>query len=318
MKATGKIFITGIAALLTAAGALKAGERKSAVVVRSESGDPIATIPVSDETVIKFEGDTLRARIGEWETAVAKTEMQGMTHEDLRTSLEVAVALDNRPDFPMADVYVALEGAALDYYALVQLTDTAGVATFRNIPAGVYDVVVQDREREFFTREIGHIVHCSDTRIATTLVEEMLMPVEAECVVEDRSDDYYSVALKWLMDEDNPTAGPFRTYTFTVYLDGEPVGETRDTGFRLTGLKSREYHVAGLAVRSEYGNEGDGILEIPILANDFVMTSTGTIVEEEADAEYFTLGGLPVREDKLGQGVYICRKGGRVVKWIRN
>lgn len=109
------------------------------------SGETLGAAPVTDRTVVTFSGDSIRMRCGDWSSAVSRHDVASFSHVG-------GVVSDFRVAVVSGVDCVPVEGASVVvrhdwngwFYEEIQMTGGDGVALFRDIPAGIYDIFVND------------------------------------------------------------------------------------------------------------------------------------------------------------------------------
>lgn len=288
----------------------------SAIVIKSQNGEIVTAFPLSSETVLKFEGDSLKVSLDEWSSSISKESFDVVDHDNINSPLSMTLTLDNRPDVPIPDACVVLSGENLESDCVINHSKENGDVIFPDIPIGVYKVKIQPKDVCFHPREVERLWHCYKSNHSVTLFENVLLPKEVSFEVINDESGICCIALNWLMDPQNPDPSPFKGYVFTIYLNEEYVGETSDTHFTIKDVMPGVHEVR-ISSLSSYGNLSDGYVELIIEVEDGGSDSVSVIGSDDSSEEsYYDINGLKVPKEYLSPGLYIRRNSNSVTKII--
>lgn len=297
--------IVPLALCLLAVAADAASQSKEVVILKSAENETLSAAPIAGSPVILFANDSVILKNGPWVTSFPKSDIGSFEHsEELRSPFGVKVVTNDSLRYPLEGKFVTLHNELDDdLFGIIQKSDAEGMATFGNLPAGLYTVYVNDADGRFDPGLIYDVPHGYNEMIEIILDEKVTDPYLISYVIDDIGEGYHDIWLEWQTDFD--TEG----YTYIIYINGEFYGETRENHYHISRLPSGEYEII-VAARSEYGNESDEGRRFMI-----AIEGSGALglenVEKEAAGHVpsFDLHGRPVTDPS--SGIYII--GGKKV-----
>lgn len=184
MKIKNCLIFISLLLVIVATGTSASG--KDAVVIRGESEEIVHAFPVLDNTVLRFEDDTLIIRKDGWEHRVASHNVARLDHTDeFGSSIRVTVLTNDSVKSPIEGIYVKLHNIYNDEICgEVRTTDENGVALFLNIPTGYYNFFVAQSDPDF-EPAIGAFIHGYEAETEVTLTEKVWSQEETFYIIEE-------------------------------------------------------------------------------------------------------------------------------------
>lgn len=290
------------------------------VALRSADSTVVSASPVDLNTVIKFSEDSVFLYNGAWHHQVPVSDVASLTHDEVVcSSFDFLVVADNEWSMPVESIYVTLHGDAFqDYYAVTQMSDGEGVASFGNLPAGFYSAYLTDSQGRFLPVEMEKVVHGFSDAAVAAMKEIVVSPYDVKYWVWKTADGLHTVKLRWAMYEDDSMEGLFHDYLFVIYINGEYAGETSEKNFYLEGLDFGEYEIV-ISCISRYGNPSSEPYELTVSIERPEDPETAGVSLTEVGIEdfiYYDLNGVEVLPSNLSPGIYIGISSSGQVKKI--
>ena len=206
MAMKSNISFTAAALAVLLSGSAFAQSAKQALVVKANDEDVVTALPILDNTVITFHGETVTIRKEGWSRSFAKSDISNFDlldhfHSDFNVSIVSKV--DEISD--LSDISVTLTdeyNGDLEVFTLE--TDGSGSVSFSDIPTGFYTVCVTDK-RDRFIPIFSYGVHHGFNESLTLAITKEHASVDS--VDSDVSNDvYYDLQGRPVK---NPSSGIF-------------------------------------------------------------------------------------------------------------
>ena len=142
------------------------------VVLKTANQEIISAFPILDNTIIKFERDSIEISKDRYRTKMNKENLFIFDlAEEMLVEVKIKILTNNSLQMPIEGLFVTLhneyDGQLFGY---TQVSDNNGIAYFRNIPVGYYTTYVTHPQECFYAPSIA-TAHYGDNKEISMLID---------------------------------------------------------------------------------------------------------------------------------------------------
>lgn len=269
-------------------------------------------VKVSANTTIKFEGDSIILSDGRESRSISRQGVSRLSHStEVKSDFQINVCglVEGHPSIEGSKVVLSRKDKDnnVRYKAF---TDSAGIATFKDLPYADYRMVVFPGDDSFQSIDNDTVYHTFNDRVSIALEENVFTPYDITVEHSPLHTGLTELDVSWNIRSDLDEA-PFRGYRFFLEVDGNYYDETEDLHLHLAGLPPGSYTLELFAL-SGFGTLTERIpIAITIEEVDPDMFAGISDVNRDTESlwRYFDLNGREINAPNLSPGIYIRTDG---------